>query len=160
MYQNKPTPSLESILLKKKTTSSFKLQVHSNYKTNNAAPIAAATKPLPAILAAAPELVLVVAAVVVEAGELGLVVMVPLVVVPLMGERISLGIVTSYWEQRAVARVTISAEGVNMVGRIRGTQARGSKRGLTSLVFWGATVLDTRRKLSDEVAVRTDTPEI
>lgn len=99
-------------------------------------------------------------AVVVEAGELGLVVIVPLVVVPLMGERISLGIVTLNAEQRAVARVTISTEGVNMVGKIRGTQARGSKRGLTSLVFWGATAPDTRRKLSDEVAVRADTPEI
>lgn len=56
-----------------------------NYKTNIAAPITAATRPLPAIFAA--PLVLVGVVVPVEEGPLGPVVIVPLVV-PLVAERI------------------------------------------------------------------------
>lgn len=65
--------------------------IKSNHKTNNAAPIAAATKPLPAILTAPP--VLVVPGVVEEGGAEGLAVTVPLAV-PLEFDKILPGMVT------------------------------------------------------------------
>lgn len=79
--------------------------IRSDHKTNNAAPIAAATKPLPAILTAPPVLE-VPAGVVEEAYVEGGVVTVALVVV--LDDRISVGMVTPKPEQRTVAMVKIS----------------------------------------------------